>query len=378
MIEFQNVTKTFGSVEALRGVSFTVPAGRVTVLIGPSGCGKTTSLRMINRMAEPTDGNVLVDGRKVGSFPPEELRRGIGYVIQSVGLLPHMTVGDNIAIVPRLLRWDKEHRRRRADELLDMVGLVPENYRGKYPHELSGGEAQRIGVARALAADPPIMLMDEPFGAVDPLNREVLQKEFVALQRKLKKTVVFVTHDLDEAIRLADEIILMREGEIVQAGPPERILAAPASEFVRSFVGNDRALKRLACFRVEEHMKPAEQVGQGEVESLGKRMQARAETGHGVDGSDGSGIYWVLDRERRLVGLVDIAVAGNGSATPVAITPVRARDVSVGPLWDLREALSRLLGQGMRAVPVLDEQEHVLGEVRLPDIEALNQTGFVR
>ncbi|MFP3960527.1 MAG: ABC transporter ATP-binding protein [Spirochaetaceae bacterium] len=378
MIEFQNVTKTFGSVEALRGVSFTVPAGRVTVLIGPSGCGKTTSLRMINRMAEPTDGNVLVDGRKVGSFPPEELRRGIGYVIQSVGLLPHMTVGDNIAIVPRLLGWDRERRRGRADELLELVGLDPEAYRRKYPHELSGGEAQRIGVARALAADPPIMLMDEPFGAVDPLNREVLQKEFVALQRKLKKTVVFVTHDLDEAIRLADEIILMREGEIVQAGSPERILAAPASEFVRSFVGNDRALKRLACFRVEEHMKPAEQVGQGEVESLGKRTQARSEAGHGVDGADGSGIYWVLDRERRLVGLVDVAVAGNGSATPAAMTPVRARDVSVGPLSDLREALSRLLGQGMRAVPVLDEQEHVLGEVRLPDIEALNQTGFVR
>jgi osmoprotectant transport system ATP-binding protein len=365
MIEFRNVQKSFGSVEALRGVSFEVPEGQVTVLIGPSGCGKTTSLRMINRMIEPTDGDVLVDGRKVASFAPEELRRGIGYVIQSVGLFPHMSVRDNIGIVPRLLRWDKPRRYERADELLQMVGLDPESYRAKYPHELSGGEAQRIGVARALAADPPIMLMDEPFGAVDPLNREVLQKEFVALQRKLRKTVVFVTHDLDEAIRLADEIILMRDGEIVQQGPPERILAAPATEFVRTFVGNDRALKRLACFSVAEHMQAAETVAEEEIETIS-------------NGHASSGIYWVHDYERHLVGLIDISVLGDHAPSREHMTPVRARDVSVSPLSDLREALSRLLGQGMRAVPVLDEEERVVGEVRLPDIEALNQTGFVR
>jgi osmoprotectant transport system ATP-binding protein len=319
---------------------------------------------MINRMIEPTDGDVLVDGKKVGSFAAEELRRGIGYVIQSVGLFPHMSVRDNIGIVPRLLGWDKSARYERADELLDMVGLDPESYREKFPHELSGGEAQRIGVARALAADPPILLMDEPFGAVDPLNREVLQKEFVALQRKLRKTVVFVTHDLDEAIRLADEIILMREGEIVQQGPPERILAAPATEFVRDFVGNDRALKRLACFSVEDYMQSAASVAEADVDTI--------ENGHD------SGILWVHDYNRHLVGLIDTASLTDGPPSRDQVTPVRARDVSVSPLSDLREALSRLLGQGMRAVPVLDEEERVVGEIRLPDIEALNQTGFVR
>ncbi len=367
MIEFQGVRKTFGSVDALRDVSFEVPTGQVTVLIGPSGCGKTTSLRMINRMIEPTDGDVLVDGKKVGSFAPEELRRGIGYVIQSVGLFPHMSVRDNIGIVPRLLGWEKPKRYKRAAELLELVGLDPAGYGEKYPHELSGGEAQRIGVARALAADPPVMLMDEPFGAVDPLNREVLQKEFVALQRKLRKTVVFVTHDLDEAIRLADEIILMRDGEIVQIGPPERILAAPADEFVRSFVGNDRALKRLACFRVEDHMRRADLVAEADIGTV------TIGAGH-----ESSGLYWVHDDSRHLVGVLDTAALGDGPPSPDHVARVRARDVSVSPLSDLREALSRLLGQGMRAVPVLDGDERVLGEVRLPDIEALNQTGFVR
>ncbi len=371
MIEFQGVRKTFGSVDALRGVSFEVPTGQVTVLIGPSGCGKTTSLRMINRMIEPTDGDVLMDGRKVGSFAPEELRRGIGYVIQSVGLFPHMSVRDNIGIVPRLLGWGKQKRYERAAELLDLVGLDPAGYGEKYPHELSGGEAQRIGVARALAADPPVMLMDEPFGAVDPLNREVLQKEFVALQRKLRKTVVFVTHDLDEAIRLADEIILMRDGEIVQMGPPERILAAPADEFVRNFVGNDRALKRLACFRVEDHMQRADLLAESDLGAV----TIGAESGNG---HDGSGLYWVHDDNRHLIGVLDSAGLSDGPPSQDDVTTVRARDVSVSPLSDLREALSRLLGQGMRAVPVLDSEERVLGEVRLPDIEALNQTGFVR
>jgi osmoprotectant transport system ATP-binding protein len=285
------------------------------------------------------------------------------------------------------------------------VGLHPEGYREKFPHELSGGEAQRIGVARALAADPPILLMDEPFGAVDPLNREVLQKEFVALQRKLRKTVVFVTHDLDEAIRLADEIILMRDGEIVQQGSPERILAAPATEFVRSFVGNDRALKRLACFTVEDYMQAAELVAEDEVHTIGNGHASgngQGSKGGGAGGSrsggdprsaggnqrgagdpaagggESSGIYWVHDYNRHLVGLIDTASLTHGPPSSEHVTRVRARDVSVTPLSDLREALSRLLGQGMRAVPVLDDEERVLGEIRLPDIEALNQTGFVR
>jgi osmoprotectant transport system ATP-binding protein len=204
----------------------------------------------------------------------------------------------------------------------------------------------------------------------------VLQKEFVALQRKLRKTVVFVTHDLDEAIRLADEIILMRDGEIVQQGPPERILAAPANEFVRNFVGNDRALKRLACFSVDQHMQTAQSVGENEVESIANGYGGSADHSSG-NGHEGSGIYWIHDYNRHLIGLIDAATL-TGTASREHITPVRARDISVSPLSDLREALSRLLGQGMRAVPVLDDEERVVGEVRLPDIEALNQTGFVR
>lgn len=254
MIEFDGVVKNYGEHRALDGVSFTVPDGCVTVLIGPSGCGKSTSLKLVNRLLEPDDGYVRVNGRPVKSFPVEELRRGIGYVIQSVGLLPHMTVKQNIGLVPKLLGRERAWRADRAVELLSLIGLDPDVYAGKYPSQLSGGEAQRVGVARALAADPPILLMDEPFGAVDPLNRETLQNEFISLQKKLKKTVIFVTHDLDEAVRVADRIVLMQEGLVVQEASPERLLGGPDNDFVREFVGSDRALKRLGRFLVADHM----------------------------------------------------------------------------------------------------------------------------
>ncbi|MBS3956589.1 MAG: ABC transporter ATP-binding protein [Clostridiales bacterium] len=250
MIELCDVTKRYGANTAVDSVSFVVPEGELTVLLGPSGCGKTTLLRTINRMVEPDGGEVLIDGAPITASSPEELRRGIGYAIQSVGLFPHMTVARNIATVPRLLGWDAGRISARVVELLALVGLDPAVFSGKWPHELSGGEAQRVGVARALAADPPVLLMDEPFGALDPINRERLQREFAELHRTLGKTVVFVTHDIEEAVLLGDTIALMRDGRIVQSGSPEELWRAPASEFVRDFFGEEFGLRILARHRV--------------------------------------------------------------------------------------------------------------------------------
>ncbi len=366
MIEFRSVTKKYGDFTAVSDISFAVEAGEVCVLIGPSGCGKTTTLRMTNRMLEPTAGDILIGGSSVREASVESLRRGIGYVIQSVGLFPHMSVRDNIGIVPRLLGWSKEERYTRADELLDMIGLDPAQYRLKYPSELSGGEAQRIGVARALAANPPTMLMDEPFGAVDPLNREVLQSEFINLQRKLRKTVIFVTHDLDEAIRLGDRIVIMRDGEIVQHDTPEHILAHPANQFVRDFVGNDRALKRLSCFPVQDHVRDAVLMKRGDVAGASRSAF-----------TSGVGLVWIHDDDGRLVGMLDERkLNGERDLDPERITAVKPGDVGVRSFADLREALSRILGQGLKAVPVLDEEDRILGEVRLMDIEKLNQEGL--
>ena len=226
------------------------------VIIGPSGCGKSTTLRMINRLIEPDSGTVSEDGRDVSGLKPEELRRRMGYAIQGVGLFPHWTVAENIGVVPKLLGWEPARTAQRVRELLELVGLDPEAYAAKYPDELSGGEAQRVGVARALAADPPVLLMDEPFGAVDPLTRERLQSEFSAIQARLKKTVVFVTHDIDEAVKLGDRIAIMREGHLVQYDVPERILAYPADDFVAGFVGAERALKRLSLARITDALDP--------------------------------------------------------------------------------------------------------------------------
>jgi osmoprotectant transport system ATP-binding protein len=252
MIELRNVTKRFGETVAVAGVSLTIPDGELTIVLGPSGCGKTTLLRAINRMVEIDAGEVLIDGRSVTSVAPEELRRHIGYAIQSVGLFPHMSVGRNIATVPRLLRWDGARIERRVAELLELVGLDPAVYAEKRPSELSGGEAQRVGVARSLAADPPVLLMDEPFGALDPISRERLQREFADLHRRLGKTVVFVTHDIEEAVILGDRIVLMQDGRIVQVGPPEEMWLKPDQRFVRDFFGEEFGLRILSRHRVSD------------------------------------------------------------------------------------------------------------------------------
>ena len=232
----------------------TVPEGEICVLIGSSGCGKTTVMRMVNRLIPITSGAIRIDGKNIEEMDVIELRRGIGYVIQQIGLFPHMTVRDNIATVPKLVGWDKRRIDARVDELLALVNLDPEVFRSRYPRELSGGQAQRIGVARAMATDPPIMLMDEPFGAIDPINREVLQDEFLRIQERLKKTIVFVTHDIHEAIKMGQRIALLKDGQLVQYGTPEELLGRPRNEFVKSFVGTDRALKRLNLLKVEDAM----------------------------------------------------------------------------------------------------------------------------
>jgi osmoprotectant transport system ATP-binding protein len=268
MIEFKQVSKTYPGSDnpVVNDLSFEVPEGEICVLVGPSGCGKTTSMRMVNRLIEISEGEILIDGEPNTAMSGTQLRRKIGYAIQQIGLFPHRTIADNIGTVPHLLGWDKGRIRDRVDELLELVGLSPGEYRDRYPAELSGGQQQRVGVARALAADPPIMLMDEPFGAVDPITRERLQDEFLRIQEDIKKTIVFVTHDIDEAIKLGNKIAILKQGGVLaQYDTPETILANPNSEFVASFVGTDRILKRLSLVRVGDmRLEPAN----GEAEDL--------------------------------------------------------------------------------------------------------------
>ena len=258
MIRLEALTRVYstpqGAMTAVDGVSFEVASGQTCVLLGPSGCGKTTTLRMINRLVAPTSGKIYLEGHDTDTVDPVALRRGIGYVIQQIGLFPNMTVGENIGVVPRLLGWDAARRRQRAEELLALLALPPRQFVDRYPSELSGGQAQRVGVARALAVDPPVLLMDEPFAALDPVNREAIQDEFLRMQQKLRKTILFVSHDIDEAVKMADRIAIFNAGRLVQFAAPDEMLAHPADDFVAHFVGRDRTLKRLRLTRVRDVM----------------------------------------------------------------------------------------------------------------------------
>jgi len=253
VIRLENVSKRFASgSNAVLNLTLEIPDGQTCVLIGPSGCGKTTTLRMINRLIDPDSGRILVDGADTQGVDPAALRLKMGYVIQQIGLFPHMTVGENVGTVPRLWKWDAERIRRRVGELLELVGLDPVEYRDRYPHQLSGGQRQRVGFARALAADPPILLMDEPFGAVDRITRERLQHEFVSIQRSMRKTVVFVTHDIDEAVTVGDRICLMKmQAQIAQYDTPERIVIHPANAYVSEFLGRERLVRRMSVVRID-------------------------------------------------------------------------------------------------------------------------------
>lgn len=264
-ILLENVTKKYPDTDkpAVDSLNLEIAAGEIVVFVGPSGCGKTTTMRMINRLIEPTSGSIKIDGEDVLSLNAVKLRRTIGYVIQQVGLFPHLTIAQNVALVPKMLKWPKDKISSRGDELLELVGLPPGEYRDRYPRQLSGGQQQRVGVARALAADPPIMLMDEPFGAVDPITRARLQDEFLGLQDTLGKTIVFVTHDFDEAIKMGNRIAILREGSaIAQYATPEEILANPADDFVEGFIGSGATLKRLALERLADvDLRPAAEAG---------------------------------------------------------------------------------------------------------------------
>ena len=357
MIRLEGVTKRYGDTRAVDNLSFSVARGEVCVLIGPSGCGKTTTLRMINRLIEPTGGRVFVDNQDISQVKPEKLRRSIGYAIQSVGLFPHMTVGANISVVPELLHWEEKRITARVEELLVLVGLDPGEYTGKYPNQLSGGEAQRIGVARALSADPPILLMDEPFGAVDPLTRERLQVQFIDIQKKLKKTIILVTHDLDEAIRLADRIAIMESGRLVQYDTPEAILSKPANKFVHDFIGTDRALKRLSRIGIERFVKTPPSV------SLDASMEEARKV------CEQCRWVWVVDKDKRLIGWVDRSNLAEASSIREAAVAVDRESVAIMPSATLKEALSRMLSQGLNNIPVVDTLGRLAGEVTLGDIE---------
>jgi osmoprotectant transport system ATP-binding protein len=364
-VEFDHVTKAYdpralakGAPGAVNDLSIAVPAGRICVLVGPSGCGKTTSLKMVNRLIEPTSGRILIDGVDAASRDVTELRRSIGYVIQQVGLFPHQTIAENVATVPRLLGWSSARRRERADELLALVGLDPAVHGRRYPAELSGGERQRVGVARALAADPPIMLMDEPFGAVDPIVRERLQNEFLRLQEDLAKTILFVTHDIDEAIKMGDLVAVMEDGgRLAQFGPPGDILAAPASDFVARFVGTDRGLKRLSLVRV------------------GELQLARPITAHPGDAA-GPLLASVSEAPMPYLMLVDAADRPIGWIDAAAIDrnrPLDPADARISsPLLDrrttLKDALSLLLDADVQAGLVVDRTGRLLGMVTVADI----------
>jgi len=343
-VVFEHVSKRYpgtgtGNPGAVEDLSLEVPAGKICVLVGPSGCGKTTSLKMVNRLIEPTSGRILIGDTDVARRDVIELRRSIGYVIQQVGLFPHQTVGENVATVPRLLGWEPARQRARAAELLELVGLDPGRYAGRYPTALSGGERQRVGVARALAADPPVLLMDEPFGAVDPIVRERLQNELLRLQEELAKTIIFVTHDIDEAIKMGDLVAVMQVGgHVAQFAPPAEILANPASEFVARFVGADRGLKRLALVRVVElELREATTARPGE-DSAAVRPRAAA---------DSFPYVLLVDDANRPIGWLDerrIPASG-----PLVVDHAEAES----PLFDrhttLKDALSMLLEAGVQA-----------------------------
>jgi osmoprotectant transport system ATP-binding protein len=357
-VEFRNVTKRYEAGAknvpgAVNDLSLTVPAGKICVLVGPSGCGKTTSLKMVNRLIEPTSGQIMIDGEDAAKRDVIDLRRSIGYVIQQVGLFPHQTIAENVATVPRLLGWPKARQRERAQELLALVGLEPAKYRDRFPSQLSGGERQRVGVARALAADPPIMLMDEPFGAVDPIVRERLQNEFLRLQEELAKTILFVTHDIDEAIKMGDLVAVMQQGGILaQYAPPDEILASPASEFVARFVGADRGLKRMSLSRVadlELRQPVTARVGD---DCASARRRALA---------DPFAYLLLVDADNRPVGWI----GEDEIPTEGRLTESMAESMS--PLLNrrttLKDALSMLLDADVQAGIVVDRTGAVIGLV---------------
>ena len=347
MIEFKKVSKSFGQTVAADGIDITFADGEISVLIGPSGCGKTTLMKMINRLVDPDSGDIQIDGRSVLSLDPVELRRSIGYAIQEVGLFPHYSIFDNIALVPRLLKWPSMRVKDRVMELLDLVTL-DESYADRYPAQLSGGERQRVGLARSLAADPGILLMDEPFGAIDPINRSTIHNTFLSIQEELKKTIVFVTHDMSEAVKLGDRVAILREGQILQFDTPEQILSNPESDFVADLLGKDRRIQILSLKRNSEYASMDDVVTVSPDEDSSAVASALEQAGQaiafvvGPDGKLQSRFY--LDGQR---------------------VKFDERPLHLDRKMDLRETLSVMLETGERMLPVTGKQRTFLGVIRL-------------
>lgn len=350
MIRLESICKVFpDGTEAVRDLSLEIAEGEFCVFLGPSGCGKTTSLKMINRLIPITAGKIFINGEDSQKRNVNSLRRDIGYAIQNIGLFPHLTVAQNIGTVPMLKRWPRDKRRRRARELLDLVGMPADTYLDRYPSELSGGQQQRVGVARCLGADPPILLMDEPFGAIDPITRHKLQGEFLRIQERLRKTIAFVTHDIDEAIKMGDTIALMKDGELVQYAEPATLLAEPKTRFVRDFVGADRVLKGLRLLRAQDVMKMPRHT-----------VRVDESVAHAVHLLETLGRSWLaaVDDEGRFRGWLereDLQMAGDllDALTPAAAT--------ASPRTPLNEALSMMLASATGSVAVLDDDDRLLG-----------------
>ena len=350
MIKLENVCKTYtDGTEAVKSLTMEISEGEFCVFLGPSGCGKTTSMKMINRLIPLTEGRISIDGVDTMQLNANELRRGIGYAIQNIGLFPHLTVEENICTVPRLLKWPKEKQHKRAQELMELVGMDPGTFLPRYPSELSGGQQQRVGVARCLGADPPILLMDEPFGAIDPITRSRLQDEFLKIQEKIKKTIAFVTHDINEAIKMGDTIALMREGVLVQYANPAELLGAPKDEFVRNFIGADRVLKGLRLLRAKDVMKmPPFLVNVGE---------EPAEVKHRMESA---GLRWsmLVESGDRFLGWVTCEDIEPDKTIREIITPPTITATTDTPL---NEALSMMLSSAIGTLAILDDDERLVG-----------------
>jgi osmoprotectant transport system ATP-binding protein len=367
MIRLENVSKIYdtpsGAITAVDNVSFEVPEGEICVLLGPSGCGKTTVLKMINRLIAPSGGRIFIDGRDTGALDPVVLRRSIGYVIQQIGLFPNKTIEENICTVPDLLGWPKPKSRERAAELLNLVALDPAIFLKRYPRELSGGQQQRVGVVRALAADPPVLLMDEPFGAIDPINRHLIQDEFLRMQATLKKTVLFVSHDLDEAVKMSNRIALFRAGRLEQCATPDAMLARPANPFVEEFVGTDRALRRLSLLKASQAMMPdpPRVVAEDTLETAVSRMEANDHTSIVMVGPRGRARGYVRIDEAR-------ARRGRVGEHQLPLPAV----VQLGD--DLRKTVSLMYTHGVTWLAVVDDDGFFKGYVTQRSI-ALHLSG---
>ncbi len=363
-ISLQELTKNFGGSgrPAVDRLNLDIPQGEMVILVGSSGCGKTTTMKMINRIIEPTSGRIILDGEDVTSADPDELRRRMGYVIQQIGLFPHMTIADNIATVPSLLGWSKKRTNERIDELLEMVGMAPGQFRHRYPKELSGGQRQRVGVARALAADPDVMLMDEPFGAIDPITRDRLQNEFLRIQAEVHKTIVFVTHDIDEAIKMGDRIAILEDGaQVAQYATPEEILTNPANDFVVDFIGSGASLKRLNLSRVSEL-----QVNQWPTVMMGSSL---TEAMNIIEASDKSSAL-VLDRFGRPMRWVNVSDINRSAGRPLGAVGTPAVAV-VEPHATLHDALNEMVTANHSVAIMVDEQGRYQGII---DIDTINES----